>query len=100
MTKGTLKAADAKKIIDQGGKIIDVRTPGEYKSGHYKGAINIQHDKITNGIKKAKIKKETPVILYCASGMRSSSAVSVLKAEGFSSVHNAGTQFKLNKLLS
>ncbi len=100
LTKGSLKGVEAKKIIENGGKIIDVRSPGEFKSGHFKGALNIQHDKIAHGIKKAKINKETPVILYCASGMRSSNAVGVLKADGFTNVYNAGTQDKLKKLLS
>lgn len=99
-TKTGLKSDDAKKIIADGGKIIDVRSPAEFKGGHYKGAVNIQHSNITSGIKKTKIKKDTPVILYCASGSRSSAALRVLKANGFTNVHNAGTQHRLKSLLA
>jgi len=96
----SLKSADAKKIVSEGGKIVDVRSPGEYKSGHFKGAINIQHDKIINGAKKAKLNKDSPIILYCASGARSSVAKRMLQSEGYTNIHNAGTQGKLKNLLS
>ncbi len=99
-SKTGLKSEDAKKLIADGGKVIDVRSPAEFKSGHYKGAVNIQHSNITAGIKKTKIKKETPVILYCASGARSSAAASALKANGYTNVHNAGTKHKIESLLS
>lgn len=100
LNRSTLKSADAKKMIENGGKIIDVRSASEFKGGHYKKAINIQHTNISAGIKKEKISKETPIILYCASGARASAALSVLKADGYTNVQNAGNQSKLEKLLS
>ena len=99
MSKGSLKSEEAKKIMVNGGKIIDVRSPLEYKSSHVKGSINIQHSSISNGIKKAKLKKDTPIILYCASGSRSSVALSQLRADGYQNLYNAGTQSRLEKLL-
>lgn len=100
MSKNGLKSADVQEIINNGGKIIDVRSAMEYKGNHVKNAKNIEHDKILKGIKKAKISKETPLLLYCASGMRSSAACSQLKGAGYTNVHNAGTVQKLKKLLS
>jgi len=38
----------------------------------------------------SKINKDKPVITCCASGMRSASAKSILKSNGFSEVHNGG----------
>lgn len=103
-SKTGLKSDDAKKLIAEGGKIIDVRSPAEFKGGHFKGAFNVQHSNITQGIKKlkskSKIKKDTPLILYCASGSRSSAAIRELKADGYTNVHNAGTQHKLTSLLA
>lgn len=98
--KKGLKSADAKEIMSNGAKIIDVRSPLEYKSGHYKGAINIPHTDITTGIRKAKIKKEHPIILYCASGSRASIALRELKAKGYTNIHNAGSQRRLRTMLT
>ena len=85
---GLFPKVDYAAIIKQGGVILDVRTPGEYKQGHIKGAINAPLNELTSHI--AKIKKDTPVITCCASGMRSASAKSILKSNGFTSVHNGG----------
>lgn len=97
--KNSLKSEDVKRIMENKGRIIDVRSPMEFKGSHVKNALNIEHTKILKGIKKAKISKDTPLILYCASGSRSSVACSTLKAEGYTDVHNGGTAHKVNKLL-
>ena len=97
--KNSLKKDDVKAMLENGGKIIDVRTAMEFKSGHVKNAKNIELSKILNGVKKAKISKDTPIILYCASGSRSSVACSTLKGAGYTNVHNGGTAAKLNRVL-
>lgn len=70
--------------------IIDVRTAGEYASGHLKGATNIPYEVIGDHIVKAVPSKETPVLLYCRSGRRSGIAYDVLKAKGYKNITNAG----------
>ena len=80
------------KIMDKikaGAKIIDVRSPDEYADGFYKGAINIP---VSIMPKKMDLigSKDTPIIVYCASGSRSAVAMSLLKAAGFTEVTNAG----------
>ena len=76
-----------KEMLQQGAKIIDVRSPGEFAGGHFSGAINIPLDQL-----KAKVntlgEKNQPIIVCCASGMRSSSALGTLKAAGFTNVEN------------
>ena len=84
------------ELIANGAVIIDVRTRGEYSSGHAKGSINVPLDQLSGYLKKIK-SKEHPVITCCASGMRSASAKSFLKGQGFTNVHNAGPWFTLNK---
>jgi len=79
---------DFAALVKNGATIIDVRTKGEYQGGHIKGSINIPLDVLK--INLSKLKKETPIITCCASGMRSSSARSILKANGFTEVHNGG----------
>lgn len=86
---------DLGAVIANGGVIIDVRTPAEYAGGHIKGSVNIPLASL--GSQLNKIKKDKPVITCCASGMRSSSAKSLLQANGYKEVHNGGSWFNLKK---
>ncbi len=88
-------AVDYGALIKNGAVIIDVRTPGEFKSGHVKGSLNIPLDQLAGSVKK--IKASGPVIVCCASGMRSASAKNILKGKGFTEVYNAGAWTKLRK---
>lgn len=83
-----------KDLVAKGAKIVDVRTRGEYASGHVSGSVNIPLNELSSGVKK--FKKETVIITCCASGMRSASAKSSLKAMGFAEVHNGGGWMSLN----
>lgn len=76
------------ELVKQGAIILDVRSKGEYAGGHIKGSINISVDALRNNLNK--LKKDKPIITCCASGMRSASAKSILKSNGFTEVHNGG----------
>ena len=86
---------DLGKIIANGSVIVDVRTTGEYAGGHIKGSMNIPLATLSSQM--AKLKKDKPVITCCASGMRSGSAKSMLIANGFKEVYNAGSWYSLKK---
>lgn len=75
-------------LIERGAQIIDVRTKGEYQSGHLNGSINIPLNELQ--LKLNTIKKDVPVITCCASGMRSASAKNILDANGFKETYNGG----------
>ena len=75
-------------LVKQGAVILDVRSKGEYQGGHIKGSINIPVDTLNNNL--SKLKKDRPIITCCASGMRSASAKSILKSNGYSEVYNGG----------
>ena len=77
------------ELVKQGAIILDVRSKSEYADGHIKGSINISVDTLRNNLGKLKDKNK-PIITCCASGMRSAQAKSILKANGFSEVHNGG----------
>ncbi len=71
--------------------IIDVRTAEEFQSWHVKGALNIDHEEITDGILKyPDIRKDTPIHLYCRSGRRSGIARESLLKVGYKHVVNVG----------
>ncbi|MCB9244942.1 MAG: rhodanese-like domain-containing protein [Flavobacteriales bacterium] len=89
--------ADYRELVKNGAQIIDVRTPGEFQSGHIKGSKNIPLQNLQNGMKK--IDKSKPVITCCASGVRSGSAKRMLQSNGFVEVYNGGGWMSLrNKI--
>lgn len=69
------------EMLQNGAVIIDVRTADEYKGGHVQGSLNIPLDRLEGQIEKIK-KMNKPVVLCCASGMRSGRATSILKEHG------------------
>ena len=79
---------DYRQILKDGGVIIDVRSPEEYRQGHIEGSKNIPLGSLGNHF--AKLNKAKPIITCCASGMRSAQAKSSLQANGFSLVYNGG----------
>ncbi|MFM9943841.1 MAG: rhodanese-like domain-containing protein [Bacteroidia bacterium] len=80
---------DYAELVKQGAIILDVRSKGEYAGGHIKGSVNISVDQLQNNLGKLKDKNQ-PIITCCASGMRSASAKSILKSNGFKNVYNGG----------
>ena len=79
---------DYAQLVKQGAIILDVRSKGEYQSGHIGGSINIPVDTLKSNL--SKLKKDKPIITCCASGMRSASAKSILESNGYTEVHNGG----------
>ncbi len=79
----------AREAIKNGGIIVDVRTPKEFKEKHIKGAVNIPIESIMkNGID---ISKDREIVVYCRTGSRSSVVARMLKKSGWS-VHDVATQ--------
>jgi phage shock protein E len=89
---------DLGTLIKNGATIIDVRTCGEYQTGHVKGSLNIPLDQLGGSLKKIK-NKEHAVITCCASGMRSGSAKVFLKSQGYTNVHNGGAWRNLTRFV-
>lgn len=85
---GTSSTEQLQEFKNRGAVVIDVRTPGEFASGHSKGAKNIPLDKISAQVTAIK-KMNKPVIVCCRSGARSGQAASILKNAGIEVV-NAG----------
>ncbi|EFC48410.1 predicted protein [Naegleria gruberi] len=83
---------DIRKYIIEGNTlVIDVRSRAEYAGGSFPGAINIPHNEITPNHPSLPKDKSHKMIVFCASGMRSSTALGVLNGIGYSNVLNAGT---------
>ncbi len=69
--------------------IVDVRTRGEFQSGAYPGAVNIELDQLAARVNELG-EKSREITLYCASGARSAYGVRVLQQMGFTNVKNGG----------
>lgn len=92
------KTIDYTQLVREGAIILDVRTGGEFSTGHIKGSINIPVNALSKNLAKLKSKNK-PIITCCASGMRSASAKSILQSNNFSNVYNGGSWHSLKHKL-
>ena len=72
--------------------ILDVRTPTEFAEGHVNGAINIPVQSLQQESLETIATKERPIVVYCRSGARASSARQTLTSWGYKNVFNLKTQ--------
>ncbi len=87
---GQISGADARKLVQEGAKLLDVRTIQEFGAGHLDGASNIPLDRLEARLGDVG-PKDTPVIVYCASGVRSAMARRLLRGAGYQRVFNLGS---------
>lgn len=86
-----------KDLIQSGScTIIDVRTPAEYMGGHVAGSKNIPLNEVPARVAEFK-NMQQPIILCCASGMRSAQATSLLRQEGLD-CYNGGPWTSVNAM--
>lgn len=93
-----MQSVNFAELKKNGAIILDVRSKGEFAGGHIKGAINIPVGDLQRNLSKLKDKNK-PIITCCASGMRSSSAKSILNNNGYTQVYNGGGWASLNSKL-
>ncbi|MGD1832330.1 MAG: FAD-dependent oxidoreductase [Sphaerochaetaceae bacterium] len=88
----SVSASDGNSVqkTQEGPLIVDVRTPMEFAMGAHPKAINIDLDGLAQWAQTLD-DKDQKIILYCASGARSSYGVRVLGQLGFSNVENGGS---------
>lgn len=85
---------DCHELLTNGATLIDVRTSGEFSRGNVSSSKNIPLDNINQKIENIK-KLKQPIILVCASGMRSGRATSILKQHGIDAF-NGGSWSKFS----
>jgi thioredoxin 1 len=71
----------------QNAPLIDVRTSDEFKNGHLPNAVNIDWYNNDFVNKLAELDKNAPVLIYCHSGARSSSAAAKMIKDGFTEIY-------------
>mgnify|MGYP001232404766 CR=1 FL=1 len=71
--------------------IVDVRSPGEFASGHVAGSINLPLGDLPRQAGNMLAQRDAPLILCCVSGGRSALAMQWLQAQGYTQVSNGGS---------
>jgi rhodanese-related sulfurtransferase len=66
--------------------VIDVCSEAEFTEGHVNGAKNIPVDELESRLTKVAKNKANPVLMVCASGIRSRRAVGLAKKQGYEQV--------------
>jgi rhodanese-related sulfurtransferase len=79
---------DAVRLLNQGALLLDLRSKGEFDSGHVIDARHVPQEQLGQSGETLKKHRDKVVIACCESGMRSGAATRVLKAQGFTKVVN------------
>lgn len=88
---GQIPAKAAAEHLQNGAMVIDVRSPGEFGSGHLPKAVNIPLEQLETIVPRKVRDKSQVLLLHCQSGMRSSAAKKKLSSLGYTSVYNLGS---------
>ena len=74
---------------DEGAILLDVRDPEEYAEGHIPGAQNVPLRALHRFADELP-DFDTPLYVYCLSGVRALKAVTVLRGVGYTNVYHLG----------
>ena len=78
-------AAEMLATAENAPQLVDVRTPREREQKFVAGSVSIPLNHLEERAKE--LKKDRPVLVYCAGGYRSSIAASILQKAGFAEVN-------------
>jgi phage shock protein E len=80
---------------DEAALLIDVRSYAEFMNGHLPGALCLPLPRLAQDVLHRVPDRETPVLLYCATGARAEQALSLLRQMGYHAVRNGGSAIDL-----
>lgn len=81
-----VNTAEAVDLVASGARLIDVRESSEWEEGHIPGAVHIGRSYLEQQIEGAVADRQTPVVLYCAGGVRSLFSAQVLAEMGYTNL--------------
>ncbi len=97
---GQVSASRARELCQQGARVIDVRSSGEYQARHLAVAENIPLDVLGRQVESLIPDKDTVLLLHCLSGTRSGMARRTLQGMGYNNVHNLGSYARAEGILN
>lgn len=84
-----IEPESAKKLLMQPDVfVLDVRTPLEFRGGYLPGAVLIPVDELERRMDELPEEKSSTILVYCAHGVRSAYARSLLEKNGYMNVYN------------
>ena len=92
-----VSSAEARELIASPPRrtiILDIRTPDEYRAGHIANARNLDFFSPRFEFDLAELPKDTPILLYCRSGNRSSQALEYFEEAGLGPLYHLTKGFK------
>ncbi len=82
-----IDTAEAQRRIEAGGVVVlDVREPDEYEQGALPAVLHIPRGHLEAQIEGRIVDKDSPVLVYCAGGVRSAFAARTLQELGYTDV--------------
>lgn len=83
-----ISVQETDELLKKNGKylLLDVREKDEYREGHLEGALSLPRGFLEIKIESAVPDKSTPILAYCAGGVRSLLAANALKEMGYQNV--------------
>jgi len=79
---------EATRLFNDDAFVLDVRSAGEFKEGYIGNATNISSTEIGSKLGLLPADKETPILVYCLTGARSSRAAGIMAKDGYTNVYN------------
>ena len=87
----------ARRLVENGAVLLDVRTKEEYDEKHLSGAKNILYTEVITKAENLFPDKSKPIICYCSTFKRSFQAYTTLKSLGYTNVYNLGAMGNYEK---
>jgi molybdopterin/thiamine biosynthesis adenylyltransferase/rhodanese-related sulfurtransferase len=89
-TKSQIREVDTAEADEIRGRpgavVLDVREPDEYEQGAIPGAVHIARGTLEGSVESRLTDKKAPVVIHCASGVRSAFAAKTLSDMGYEDV--------------
>jgi rhodanese-related sulfurtransferase len=84
----SVRVDQALDLLEEGAVLVDVREKDEWRSGHAPQARHIPLGRLESEARR--LPKEVPVVVMCASGMRSRGAAAQLRSAGYRATSLSG----------
>ncbi len=97
---GVVQVQQIEELAREGAFFLDVRTPLEFSTGHFPGAVNIEVDQLRQRLAEIQVPKDTPIYVNCQVGLRAYIAIRILKAHGFTRLYNVSGGYSTFKAYS
>lgn len=97
---GFVSANEARRHLQAGALVVDVRSEQEFLTRHLPGALNIPLGEIRAAIQQHAPEKSRPVLVHCLSGGRSEIAKRMLRGMGYTQVFNLGSYGRAERIVA